>query len=64
MKDYEDTCFACTNFTLCYLRRGIDKQIHEGINILNIDGDVRPGRYADIYKAIGSACKEFKRETT
>jgi hypothetical protein len=55
----EDSCFDCKNFHICFMRRGFENQIREGINLLNIDDNVRPGRYIDIYKALGSACKEF-----
>lgn len=65
-----DSCFDCMNFHLCYMRRGMEDQIRTGINMLNIDGvdrqcgSQRPGQYADIYIALGSACKEFKRSSS
>lgn len=56
------SCFDCTNFKLCFMRRGFENQIREGISVLNIDGDSRPGTYKDIYYALVSACREFNHK--
>lgn len=57
-----DSCFDCKLFKLCYLRIGIEDQLRKGVNLLNINGNDRPGRYVDIFRAIGSSCMEFRRE--
>lgn len=55
-----DSCFDCNKNMLCFMFRDIQEQVGKS-GILNIDGDSRPGNWSDIFKAVGSACKEFER---
>lgn len=54
------SCFTCIHLPLCYLHHNIDEAVNKGLKLLNIDGNATPGKYLDIYSAIGNACMEYK----
>lgn len=57
----ERTCWNCEESRLCFLKRRLDELISTGINMLNIDGDVAPGRcHHDLFIALARSCMLYK----
>jgi hypothetical protein len=59
MSKNKRSCFDCRHFSLCFLFHRVEQAV-SGVRILNLDGNDAPGTLVDIYKALGSACLEFK----
>jgi len=55
---YMRSCFTCEHHRLCYLRRKINEALM-GANI-NIDGDIAPAKYLDIFETLGRMCLDYK----
>lgn len=57
-----DTCDNCKHHRLCFLMKSFQDAAREGIGMLNIDGDARPGKYLDIFATLASACTQYTEE--
>jgi hypothetical protein len=42
------------------LRHNVDNAVKGGLGLLNIDGKEAPGKYIDIFSAVGRACMKYK----
>jgi hypothetical protein len=59
MSEKRRGCFTCKNLPLCYLKHNMDKAL-ERCNMLNIDGTATPGRWHQIYEALGNCCIRYE----
>lgn len=54
------SCFSCKHFKVCFVRN----VVHEATRKvkMNIDGDAAPGKWVDIFIAIGNCCLDYKND--
>ena len=53
----ERTCFTCSNRPVCFAHRDImntTKEMH-----VNIDGETAPGKWLDVFTAMGRCCLKY-----
>jgi len=59
----KESCTNCLNYSLCFLRKNLDDYVIEKgcqCNLLNIDGDIREGRFTDLYYTLAKCCISYK----
>lgn len=56
----EISCYNCKENELCFLYHNIQKEIVDGLKILNIDSKDRPKTFQDIFNSLALACFRFK----
>lgn len=55
------SCFNCTKTEICFVFKSVRKKTTEiGCNI---DGNAAPGKWVDIFTAIGECCLKYSRST-
>lgn len=54
------SCFSCKEFRLCYMRHRVMDATQRFD--FNIDGDEAPGRWIEIFEAVGRACLLYQYE--
>lgn len=50
-------CFNCKNCNVCFVFRDVQDTM-KGMRI-NIDGNAAPGKYSDVFHAIGNCCLNY-----
>jgi len=53
------TCFNCKNKGLCFVFRDIINATNKFE--VNIDGDAAPGKWIEIFDAVGNCCLKFSK---
>jgi len=53
------SCFTCSNHSICHVRITIMAATKE-INV-NIDSDSAPGKWGEVFEAMGNCCLEYKK---
>ena len=56
----ERSCFLCKHFKVCFVRNVVTEATSKVK--MNIDGDAAPGKFADIFNAIGNCCLDYKHD--
>lgn len=52
------SCFSCKHNRVCIIFNAVYNST--GKVRMNIDGDAAPGKWEDIFKAIGNCCLEYE----
>lgn len=53
------SCFNCNNLSICFVYRDIMNSTKEiGVNI---DGEEAPGKWTEVFNAMGNCCLKFKK---
>lgn len=59
MSEEKRSCFNCKNRAICFVFREIMNASKEiGVNI---DGDAAPGKWTDVFDAMGNCCLKFTK---
>lgn len=56
--DQERTCFNCQHRSVCFVFRDITETTKHFP--VNIDGDSAPGKWTEVFAAMGKCCLKFK----
>ena len=56
--DEKRSCFTCINRKVCFVFRDIMNTTKE-IEV-NIDGDAAPGKWTQVFDAMGNCCLNYK----
>lgn len=59
LMDKKRSCFTCKNFPICHVRIAVTSASKE-IEI-NIDGDAAPGKWVEVFDAIGNCCLKYEK---
>lgn len=54
------SCYSCKNYLLCFLRRGIEDQLSNGMGMLNTVSHDQDHSYQDVYIALAGACDKYE----
>lgn len=59
MDEDKRSCFLCKHSRMCIIFRNIYD--NTGEVRMNIDGDAAPGKWSDIFDAVGNCCLEYEK---